>query len=111
MTATVNLSIEALDALVFKALIMLGLSTPQARATTRVIVAGQRDACQSHGLYRVLTAAATLRDPQLAPSAAPAVLQSAPSVVSVDARLFDEQVASDLAGQRGEAVSRIDADD
>lgn len=86
MTATVHLSIEALDALVFKALITQGLSTPQARATTRVIVAGQRDACQSHGLYRVLTAAATLRDPQLAPSAAPEVLQSAPSVVSIDAR-------------------------
>ena|SRR2546422_3522214 len=99
MTDTVRLQLNALDALVVKALTKQGLSTRQARATANVIVAGQRDACQSHGLYRVLTAAATLRDPRLAPAAVPEVLPSAPAVVTVDARHGFSSLACDIGSE------------
>src|SRR3546814_15632425 len=39
----------------------LGLTLQHARAIARVVVAGQRDDCQSHGLYRLLTVAQTIR--------------------------------------------------
>lgn len=75
----------------------LGLSEPHAQAMARVIVAGQRDACQSHGVYRLLTCAATVRAGKVDVSVEPSVDASGGAVIRVDARLG----FSPLAFERG----------
>ena len=50
-----------LHELALRVLQHLGLSAAHAAAIARIVVAGQRDACQSHGIYRILSAAQTIR--------------------------------------------------
>ena len=54
----VHIPLDQLQTLAHTVLLRLGLSEAHAGAMARVIVAGQRDACQSHGVYR-LTSCAT----------------------------------------------------
>lgn len=75
----------------------LGLSTAHAQAMARVVVAGQRDACQSHGVYRLLTCAATVRAGKVERQAEPRVETDGSAVVRVDARY----AFSPLAFERG----------
>lgn len=64
----------------------LGLSAEHAAAIAQVVVAGQRDDCQSHGLYRLLTAAHTIRAGKVALTATPILQQEGPCIVRVDAQ-------------------------
>ncbi|WPB59457.1 Ldh family oxidoreductase [Xylophilus sp. GOD-11R] len=64
-----------------------GLSDAHAQAMARVIVAGQRDACASHGMYRLISCVRTIRAGKVDLQAEP-VLSARPgsALVRVDAR-------------------------
>lgn len=63
----------------------LGLSSAHAAAMARVIVAGQRDACQSHGLYRLVTCAHTVRAGKVQLQVEPVLTATGGPIVRVDA--------------------------
>jgi len=83
---TVTLSLEEVNDLAERVLRHHGLSSAHARAIARVISAGQRDECHSHGLYRLITVVHTLRQGQVSRDAEPVVQDRTPALVAVDAR-------------------------
>ena len=95
--AMVQLSEKALTEIAHRTLTRLGLSEPHVQAIARVIVAGQRDACQSHGIYRLLSCADAVRAGKVQRNAEPVVVANASPIVQVDAQLG----FSPLAFERG----------
>ncbi|RWN19251.1 MAG: Ldh family oxidoreductase [Mesorhizobium sp.] len=82
-TITIDALHERVDAIFRKA----GLNPIQASAITRVIVAAERDACKSHGIYRIEGALRTIKVGKVKPDALPELLpQDAPALVKVDAK-------------------------
>ncbi|MCF6121777.1 Ldh family oxidoreductase [Mesorhizobium sp. M7A.F.Ca.CA.001.07.2.1] len=82
-TITTDALHERVDAIFRKA----GLNPIQASAITRVIVAAERDACKSHGIYRIEGALRTIKAGKVSPHAVPELLpQDAPALVKVDAK-------------------------
>jgi delta1-piperideine-2-carboxylate reductase len=67
-------------------LTVAGLSRLHAEAVSDLIVAGQRDECHSHGLYRLIGCVHTIRNGKLNPDAEPEIADGAPGIVKVDAR-------------------------
>ena len=64
-----------------------GLNAVQAGALARVIVAGERDACKSHGIYRIEGALRTVKAGKVDPQAEPELVQQpASAIVKVDAK-------------------------
>jgi LDH2 family malate/lactate/ureidoglycolate dehydrogenase len=63
-----------------------GFSPEHAGAIARNIWTGQRDECQSHGLYRLLVCTHTLKGGKVSPDALPEVHDTAPGLVRVDAK-------------------------
>ncbi|KAB2896463.1 MAG: Ldh family oxidoreductase [Burkholderiaceae bacterium] len=94
---TVRLPAEELLALACRVFQRLGLSAAHAEAMARTVVAGQRDDCQSHGVYRILSCAHTLRAGKVDPRAEPVLDTTGGAVVRVDARYG----FSPLAFERG----------
>lgn len=76
---------EELARLVAAALSANGMSEVNASSVARVIVAAERDASFSHGLFRVAGYIATLRSGHMDGHAVPSVEDAAPSIVKVDA--------------------------
>lgn len=62
-----------------------GFSPAQGAAIAAMMVAGQRDDCASHGIYRLLGIVKTLKAGKVVPDAAPTVEDVAPAIVRVDA--------------------------
>ncbi len=86
MTSSTMISIEALQARVAAIFLGAGVSPEQAYPLTRVIVAGERDACKSHGIYRIEGVLRTIRAGKVNPQAVPTLAPSAGgAVVRVDA--------------------------
>lgn len=83
---TVHLTLAEADDLAFRILTGGGMSEAQARAMTDVVVAGQRDECQSHGLYRVLSIMKTLAAGKVNKTAVPELFDVKPGIVRVDAK-------------------------
>lgn len=83
-------------AAIFKA---AGLSEDQAEAVARTITAGERDACKSHGVYRIEGCLRTVKGGKVNPLAAPVVTQDG-AIVRVDA----QGGFSPLAFERGAPV-------
>jgi len=83
--AYVVLSLDELHALACEVLARHGASQAHADAIARVIVAGQRDECQSHGIYRLLGCVHSIKAGKADPRAEPSVRDIAPGVVAVDA--------------------------
>lgn len=81
----IRLSLEELENLSKKILHRHGFSAAQAQAVTDTVVAGQRDECHSHGMYRLLGCIETLKAGKVIPDAEPEVFDQAPSIVKVDA--------------------------
>lgn len=82
-TITIDALHERVDAIFRKA----GLNPIQASAITRVIVAAERDACKSHGVYRIEGALRTIKAAKVNPNAEPELLpQDAPAIIKVDAK-------------------------
>ncbi len=64
-----------------------GFNAAQAGAVTRVIVAGERDACKSHGIYRIEGALRTVKAGKVRPGAEPVLsAEDASAIVKVNAK-------------------------
>jgi LDH2 family malate/lactate/ureidoglycolate dehydrogenase len=63
-----------------------GLSPAHVEAVTRTIVAGERDGCASHGVYRLIVCAATIAKGRVALDAEPVAQSVAPALARVDAQ-------------------------
>ncbi|MCU1719204.1 Ldh family oxidoreductase [Pseudomonas sp. 5P_3.1_Bac2] len=70
-----------------------GFSEAFVQAIATTVVAGERDGCTSHGLWRLLGIVATLRAGKVVADADPEVIDQAPSIVRVDARGGFSQLA------------------
>ncbi|MDQ0322707.1 LDH2 family malate/lactate/ureidoglycolate dehydrogenase [Pararhizobium capsulatum DSM 1112] len=82
-----TLTIEALQERVETIFRKSGLNAIQAGALSRVIVAGERDACKSHGIYRIEGALRTVKAGKVNPDAVPELVdQKASSIIKVDAK-------------------------
>ncbi|MCP8894841.1 Ldh family oxidoreductase [Shinella daejeonensis] len=87
MTETTILTVPALEERVKAIFLRAGLNDVQAGAVTRVIVAGERDACKSHGIYRIEGALRTVKAGKVKPDAVPtAAVEDGSAIVRVDAR-------------------------
>lgn len=84
-TDEVQLSLEEVFALSRNVLFKNGFSAAHAESIARVITAGQRDECQSHGMYRLLVCVRSLRDGKVRPAAVPTLEDRSPAIVAVDA--------------------------
>lgn len=76
---------EDLQHLAEEVLAAQGFSQPQGAAIAAMMVAGQRDDCASHGIYRLLGIVKTLKAGKVMPDAEPTVEDVAPAIVRVDA--------------------------
>lgn len=81
----IHISLEEVRELVESVLRRHGFSEPHVQAVAATIVAGERDGCASHGVYRLPGCIGTLRAGRVSPVAEPEVFDCAPSVVRVDA--------------------------
>jgi delta1-piperideine-2-carboxylate reductase len=82
----VTLSLDEVRALATRTLTALGASRDNADAVADVITAAERDACKSHGLFRLPGYSIGLRNGRINGKAVPEVTELAPSVVQVDAK-------------------------
>lgn len=96
-TDMINLSIDQVYDLSVDVLSRNGFSAPHTAAIAQTITAGQRDDCQSHGLYRLIVCVRTLQTGLVDPAALPVVTHPTPAVVQVDA----QRAYSLLAFQEG----------
>ncbi|MDB6452285.1 Ldh family oxidoreductase [Falsirhodobacter sp. 20TX0035] len=63
-----------------------GVDDVQADALARVIVAAERDACKSHGLYRIAGCLRTIRAGKVAPQAVPVLADDGSGILRIDAK-------------------------
>jgi LDH2 family malate/lactate/ureidoglycolate dehydrogenase len=80
----VTLSLAEVRALAVARLRAAGLRADHADAVAETLVAGERDGCASHGLYRLLVAVRTLRAGGVVPDATPRVTRPRGGIVRVD---------------------------
>ena len=85
-TGTVRLTLEEVRSLAIATLSARGLGEAHCEAVAETIVAGERDGCASHGIYRLLVAAHSLSSGVVAPHAEPVIADRAPAIVTVDGR-------------------------
>lgn len=90
-----RMSLEDATALAEAVLKGQGFSQDQTRALTQAVIAGQRDECHSHGLYRLLNCASTLAAGKVVADAKPEVYDQAPGIVRTDAGGGFSQLAFD----------------
>ena len=86
-----------LSAIVQRALARMGLAGAHVQTIAKVIVSGQRDACQSHGVYRLISCFDAVRAGKVQLDADPTVSTTGGPIVQVDARFG----FSPLAFERG----------
>lgn len=85
MPQTVNLTLNEIESLSLDVLNHYGLNREHAQAITRVVVAGQRDDCQSHGVYRLLNCVETIKAGKVNLSAQPVRQDSVGAIVKINA--------------------------
>lgn len=81
----VVLSVDEIRQLAVHVLTAAGLHHEHADSVARVIAAGERDGCLSHGLYRLPGCVLTIREGRLRPQAEPVVTDVTAAFVRVDA--------------------------
>jgi len=87
MSNSITLTIATLQQRVEAILRNAGLNAIQSGAVARVIVAGERDACKSHGIYRIEGTLRTVKAGKVNGDAVPEFLpQEADAIVKVDAK-------------------------
>lgn len=96
MSATAMLSPQALLQDVEAIFLAAGLSPLQATPLARVIVAGERDGCKSHGIYRIEGCLRTIRQGKVNPVAKPQLVEDDSAIVRVDAQGGFANAAFDL---------------
>ena len=82
----VVISVDEVYALSLEVLLNAGLSQAQAEPVARVITAGERDECHSHGLYRLPGCVETVQSPIFVADAEPVVSDVTPAFTRVDAK-------------------------
>jgi LDH2 family malate/lactate/ureidoglycolate dehydrogenase len=82
--AGVPMTLAALRALARAKLRAVGLAEDHAEAVAETMVAGERDGCASHGIYRLLVAAASVKAGVVVPDAVPVVSRPGKALVRVD---------------------------
>jgi len=85
MSENTVLSITELFELVKETFLSAGCSQEQAGAVARVIVAGERDGCKSHGIYRIEGCLRTIDAGKVVPDAIPNVVPDESAIVRIDA--------------------------
>lgn len=85
MTPPEPISCDALLARVETIFRRAGLRPESARSVAAVIVAGERDNCKSHGLYRLEGCLKVIAAGRVAPGAVPAIHDGGRAVIEVDA--------------------------
>lgn len=87
MSGPATLSLADLDQRVRAIFLRAGLNATQAGALARVIVAGERDACKSHGIYRIEGALRTVKAGKVDPLAEPRLVpQETGAIIRVAAQ-------------------------
>ncbi len=99
MQDTISLSLDEVHALAMAVLTHHGLSQAHAAAIAQTIVAGERDECHSHGVFRLLMCTRSLRAGKVSCDAEPVVSQRSPAVVAVDAQLGFSPLAFEVGSQ------------
>ena len=84
-TELVPLSFAEVEGLSREILTAHGLAPAHVEAVTRTILAGERDECFSHGVYRLIVCAATLAKGGVVPDAKPVVESLAPALLRCNA--------------------------
>jgi len=80
----IALSMQEAHALAHAVLVHNGLADDHAHAVAATMVAGERDGCTSHGLYRLLVAVNSIRRKVVVPDAVPVVTEPASALVAVN---------------------------
>ena len=80
---TVVMTLAEVRALARSALLRVGLSSDHADAVAETMMAGERDGCASHGLYRLLVAARSVRAGTVVADATPVLSDPARALVRV----------------------------
>lgn len=86
MSQGTMISVAELTEIVVEIFTNAGLSPLQARTVAAVIVAGERDACKSHGIYRIEGCLRTMRAGKVVAGAEPVLTDDGSAVIRVDAR-------------------------
>ncbi|HEY0711442.1 MAG TPA: Ldh family oxidoreductase [Polyangia bacterium] len=81
----VRLSLEGVERLTRDVLADQGLSPAHVEAVAATIVAGERDGCTSHGIYRLLVCAHSIRTGHVAVDPVPSITEPAPALLRADA--------------------------
>ena len=89
----IRLTLEQARALAHDILRHAGFSEPHVQAVAATVLAGERDGCASHGLYRLLGCVRSLKAGKVVAAAEPEVFDQAPAIVRVDARGGFSQLA------------------
>lgn len=92
-----TVSVAELTTWVEQIFMRAGLSAIQAGPMARVIVAGERDACKSHGIYRIDGCLRSLKLGKVVPDAVPVLAQDGTAIVRVDAKGGFANAAFELA--------------
>ena len=95
MQGSRTLTLAQVRELARKVLGHCGLAQPHVEAVAETIVAGERDGCASHGIYRLLVCAHTIRAGKVALVAEPTITAPAPGLIKVDAGGGFAQLAFD----------------
>ena len=88
-----RLTLEQAEQLAQAILRRHGFSAAYVRAIGATVLAGERDGCASHGLYRLLGIIKTLKAGKVEPCAEPQVIDQAPGLVRVEAQGGFSQLA------------------
>jgi LDH2 family malate/lactate/ureidoglycolate dehydrogenase len=83
---SVSMTLDELRTLARAKLRLVGLAPDHADAVAETMVAGERDGCASHGIYRLLVAANSVAKGVAVPDAVPDITEPAPALVKVDGR-------------------------
>lgn len=91
----IRLTLDLVEALACAVLRNHGLSEAHVGPVAATIVAGERDECASHGVYRLLNCVHTLGTGKVVPDAVPVVHDVSPALLRVDAGGGFAQLAFD----------------
>jgi delta1-piperideine-2-carboxylate reductase len=93
MLDKVRLTLEEVRDLAEAVLARHGLSPNHVEAVAAAVVAGERDECAAHGVYRLLVCAHTIRSGKVAVDPEPSLYDLAPSLLRADAKGAFAQLA------------------
>jgi len=85
MSETITLTFDALRRLIDEILVNAGFSAPAANSLATTLAAGERDACKSHGVYRIEGCLRTVKAGKVTPDAEPVIEDDGSAIIRVDA--------------------------